>query len=630
MRFAFERFSDYFIAQELLNDVEDITALRGLVDEGGRLSWARTWKTYFDNHGIARALAILVPERYGVELVEILPADIEHRGSVLADLLDSLPWRSRDSIGESTKKLIFEASRYPDNGSFIEALLRVSTIPDHPFNARFLHGWLTAMTQPERDVIWTIPVAELAGEADTVPSTLVEWAIQVPRYLVSDKQAALVATVLLWFGSSNRVAFRSRAGLAAIRILSGRPRVMSELVEKFDAVNDPYVVERLYAVACGVAMREPAGKGLRQLASTVHSLVFSLPEIRPHVLLRDYAQTLLETAANRGCLDDTIPPHSFRPPFASTMPKIIGETEVKEIEENKKWRRIVWSVRPESMRMYAMYGDFGRYVMGPAVHRFLRKNKQEAVPAEPYKHRFGDRLARRWVLQRVKEFGWTHELFGDSDDSQHDDRITDDERKIERIGKKYQWIALHELLGYLSDHHHLFPDRGDEPCTYKGAWQIDQRNFDPSAEPDPEPTVYEEDDTLTERPSSSSPAQWTYVRPYPDPFEDHELLEDRPAWVRSRRMIRSDYLLCSGGMMHASGSSLMDSGRGKNHASCGFEIDGTVVARCGFTLGVGWSIRVISTDSLSTSASSTSGAMVYSVFHWATDGSVSIPGVPRS
>ena len=44
----------------------------------------------------------------------------------------------------------------------------------------------------------------------------------------------LVATALLWFGSSNRVAFRSRAGLAAIRILLGRPQVTSDLVEKFD------------------------------------------------------------------------------------------------------------------------------------------------------------------------------------------------------------------------------------------------------------------------------------------------------------------------------------------------------------------------------------------------------------
>src|SRR5690606_38693979 len=143
-----------------------------------------------------------------------------------------------------------------------------------------------------------------------------------------------VAIVLLWFGSNNRVAFRSRAGLAAIRILLGRPHVMSELVEKFDAVNDPYVVERLYAVACGVAMREAAGEGLRKLAATVYRLVFAPGEVRPHVLMRDYAQKLLEAPEHRGSLDPAIQPQAFRPPFSSRMPEIIEEAEAEQIVED--------------------------------------------------------------------------------------------------------------------------------------------------------------------------------------------------------------------------------------------------------------------------------------------------------
>ncbi|MDB5329080.1 MAG: hypothetical protein JWP03_231, partial [Phycisphaerales bacterium] len=66
VRFAFERFSDYFIVRGLLSDVPDVAALRSLVQEGSRLGWTRAWDGYSGNRGVARALAVLVPELYGV------------------------------------------------------------------------------------------------------------------------------------------------------------------------------------------------------------------------------------------------------------------------------------------------------------------------------------------------------------------------------------------------------------------------------------------------------------------------------------------------------------------------------------------------------------------------------------
>ncbi len=531
VRFAFERFSDYFIARGLFDEAADVDALRELVQESGRLGWMRGWKTYFKNRGVACALAILVPETFGVELIDVLPADIEHRGDVLADLMDSLPWRSGTSITESTAKLLPEASRYWPAASFIEALLRISTIPGHPFNARFLHQKLTAMTLPKRDVMWTIPVAQLAGEADAVPSSLLEWAIQVPQELVSDEQAELVATVLLWFGSSNRVAFRSRAGLAAIRILRGRLEVTSRLVEKFDTVDDPYVVERVYAVACGVAMREPPGEWLCQLASIVRRLMFETIEVRPHILLRDYARALLEAAAHNDCLSVANLSQPFRPPYSSTMPSIIAEAEAQQIENDKQWWRIASSVRPEGM---GGYGDFGRYIMGSAVESFLDTIKEKAAPNDRRAVRFDDLRARRWVLQRVKELGWTGELFGAYDDRQNDYRRMHDEHKIERIGKKYQWIALHELLGYISDHYHMCSDWNGEPQSFEGAWQTFRRDFDPSAEPSTGLAMYNEEDERSQAPPPRSAVPWKYSVPYRDPFENLELLADRPAWVRKR------------------------------------------------------------------------------------------------
>jgi len=51
---------------------------------------------------------------------------------------------------------------------------------------------------------------------------------------------------------------------------------------------------------------------------------------------------------------------------------------------------------------------------------------------------------------------------------------------IERIGKKYQWIAFHEFLAHLSDNCcYIDPDYADN-SKYFGPWQVDGRNIDPT------------------------------------------------------------------------------------------------------------------------------------------------------
>ena len=65
--------------------------------------------------------------------------------------------------------------------------------------------------------------------------------------------------------------------------------------------------------------------------------------------------------------------------------------------------------------------------------------------------RFDLRLIQRYVLWRVFDLGWTTERFG------HFDRYTiryqgREASKAERIGKKYQWIAYHEIKALVADH----------------------------------------------------------------------------------------------------------------------------------------------------------------------------------
>jgi hypothetical protein len=56
---------------------------------------------------------------------------------------------------------------------------------------------------------------------------------------------------------------------------------------------------------------------------------------------------------------------------------------------------------------------------------------------------------------------------------------------IERIGKKYQWIVLHELLAIVSDNHDFYDNKDiwtdkASPSTYAGPWMPMVRDIDPT------------------------------------------------------------------------------------------------------------------------------------------------------
>ncbi|WP_116817473.1 ATP-binding protein [Pseudomonas syringae] len=57
--------------------------------------------------------------------------------------------------------------------------------------------------------------------------------------------------------------------------------------------------------------------------------------------------------------------------------------------------------------------------------------------------------AKRWVAKRAYGLGWTNKLFPHDRSHRHD--YSRDRPLVERIGKKYQWLALDELLCSLAD-----------------------------------------------------------------------------------------------------------------------------------------------------------------------------------
>lgn len=528
VRFPFERFLDYFVASRLLDNYATVEQLKaGWTIESLPDSWIKDYRSLYGNRGLLRMLAILVPERFGCEFIDLFRAD-RIPTELCRDFLSSLPWRNADTVTHHTEDLLHWCARNMGYPAFLEERLRLITIPNHPLNALRLHERLSQGRLWNRELQWTIPISRMTSRGDgNVINDILRWTFRVPSSLLSDGQAWLAALFLAWLLTSNYRLLRQRASLALTHILIGRPHLVDALVKEFHHCNDPYVVEKVYAAACGVALRETNKKALGRLALTVYQCMFAVEHVPPHVLQRDYAQIIIEYANYCGALPEGVEIEHCRPLYCSRWPRIMTEDKARRIEKQEGWFEIKHSLQPEES---GWYGDFGRYVMDAKIHRFSQKTLKQPPQADSTRiNGFSGFVARRYILQRIMQFGWTSKRFGDYEKGLHHGRmrVDQEENKVERISKKYQWIALYELLGYLSDHFRMSRDWSDDEPQFKGPWQTWTRDFDPT-----QPLIdpQEQLDLMTEKdlPSGEDVRWWIT---YPDPFEDLQMRFDRERWV---------------------------------------------------------------------------------------------------
>ena len=87
---------------------------------------------------------------------------------------------------------------------------------------------------------------------------------------------------------------------------------------------------------------------------------------------------------------------------------------------------------------------------------------------------------RLWITKRAYELGWTADLFPNDGEGAGNIRGNSD---LERIGKKYQRIALDELQARLADNFWVFQDWSKEPTKYRYSHHDFRRNIDPTILP---------------------------------------------------------------------------------------------------------------------------------------------------
>jgi len=467
---TFERIGHHLIVSDALSDVNDADGVRTQLS--GRLGELIGLEATTDV-GILEAVSVVVAERFGLELTAFT-AQIPDTAARDAAVIAGAAWRPVSSITPETGSIITNAlSRHETFDAGLTMLFRLAARPGHPLNADFLHKFFSGLTMAARDQFlagWLHTSHGTSGAVDR----LIRWGGEKPLDQVGEETTRLWVASLLWMTSATDRRVREPATIAAARVLGRHPRQSAALLERFCEIDDEWVVERALEVVYSALLSRGDAADWTAAANVVSSTFFApSTDLTPNAAVRDAARCVLEAALDRGALRAEVTTDRFRPPYRSAWPLAWPSENDIAAFDNGDYPKLVHSITVD---------DFFTYQL---------------------KHEIRDRpgvdvsAGARWVVEEVIRLGYRPDLHADFD------RYVlgkygpgrGKPKWIERIGKKYQWIALNRLIGHLSDH---------APKT-RSSWEAL-----PPAIPGPGSSILRQvDPTVTEfEPASDAPRPW--------------------------------------------------------------------------------------------------------------------------
>ena len=489
IRFTYQRFADYRVGSTLLEPLDgDAVGLKESLADGEPLR-----KRLLEAPaGWIEALAVQMPERFGVELLDATEWQFDsfRRRQWDEAFMRSIGARRPSAVTQRSRELLREVQQRSP-GLFkllLETILSIAPSPEHPLNADFLHERLKSMPMPERDVAWSIPTYFAFDHGGTL-DRLIRWAARGPYPDCSNEVVELAAVPIVWTFTSPNRRMRDYATKALSRLLSGHLSVLPSLISRFDDVDDPYVIERLAVVSHGAVLcggRE-APKEVVAVAEELKRV--ALAEIQvPNIITRDAVRGIYEWCArhkliSRNMYQEVLPPYGSVPPEEPRTEKELEERYGGEQVDGHA-TRFPYSDLLHSIFYTTRYmGDFGKYVIPSKLRHFSRYPLSLPRPQIDRKGTYPGELAQRWVFERVLSLGWTPEKFAEFDQHQVSYQAGRSAHKPERFGKKYQWIALRELIARVADNFYMTDGYDHQPVTYTGPWQFSGRDIDPTLPP---------------------------------------------------------------------------------------------------------------------------------------------------
>lgn len=403
VRIVFQAFADFLLLKRRL----------ALSDDPLNDQAVKSWLAEECSRGINEAATILFPEVYGVEVPDLqgikLAAapkrhedrdawDRHHRARQLyRSLVETLPYRDSQAISQRTIDLLNDAQPYLSRDEFYRVLFTLAPQPGNRLNGNGLHRYLLRQRMPQRDSDFGFATYHELFETFSPAARLARWAAAGPYPAYDAEVIELACIPLCWLLSSPNRFMRDWVTKALVQLLRGHLDVMRALFERFWNVDDPYVVQRVVAIAYGSLLRSTPAQAeqAKALAEVVHARVFTRP-VRADELLLDAARGIVRWAvAHRllpgTALDSSRRPYGLKPP---------GPPPTKAtIEAKYGWHKDQPDDESYSSISFSLLstGDFGRYVVESGLYHFSRYRIGQEYPKHEYRK-------PRFVKSRWKKF----------------------------------------------------------------------------------------------------------------------------------------------------------------------------------------------------------------------------------
>lgn len=352
------------------------------------------------------------------------------KGQMTSILLSCLPDRNvRDDENTLTPEVI--SNILQQNPDYIEPQLMLQNLMLYSQNLiDHVHNNLLQLSMAERDLRWTTKVNNLFEGAiykDVIESLNPTLQHEIKTLLV----------IQTWMLSSSFPYLRTYIIRKIKKLLDKYSYESLGLIEKFHMVDDPYILEGLYAAIYGVMVNQNNAVFSRPIAESLYAYHYTKDGKAPRdLMVRYWTLKIFELAAHQ---DPTIdiwgkaqPPYKPEEDIFSLMPDEDYEAD-GYFGDTYGGKQITRSL---------FYWDFSRYIIGTnnSTESRVFYNGDNPVALKKIEHAIAFLIKHR--------FGWNDDL------GKYDAEVpyqTRHENSMERIGKKYQWIGLYQVYAYLCD-----------------------------------------------------------------------------------------------------------------------------------------------------------------------------------
>ncbi|MCX8749482.1 hypothetical protein J3U75_08860 [Snodgrassella sp. B3088] len=476
--FTYERIGDFLSAQSILQDIANVHQFNNWLNtnQGQNFTFE-----FYQHQKLWEAFSVLIPEQLGFELFE---TDIwnnrgsQYRSNIINLVIRNLPWRRPESINVThlTNFIIQNLDRV-DNNIFIDSIYQLAIEPKNPLNSYYLNKLLFPMSMGDRDAQWSARLVSYLKNLQSYQNKflaikrLLEWCRQNKNKEYDIEMLSLIAISLCWVLPVTYIKQRNNALISLSYLFVNRLTLANKIFKLFEKINDPYILQGILAAIEAAALNSENLGGLKELANTIDNSIFNKAngeEICPNVIVRDHARYIIEFSLlkNEYSIEKVLQIRNrITPPYNSILPERLPTNEEIDNKFTTLHQQIIThSMRPGLGRNSGEYGDFGRYVFEASLRFWNESFKQvEGINAN---------LLSNYACYLI----FTKYGYDEDKHASFDKYISDNNRydKIERIGKKYQWLALSEVLARVMDNYQVFVTENSHDKKNEWLKEIDE------------------------------------------------------------------------------------------------------------------------------------------------------------